>query len=538
MYISKLRVSNFKSFYDKTEIDFEQYKGLWRVSGQIGSGKTTIGEAIIYGLYGTISGKKNSDLISWGQKHGLVELWCMSYNKHLYIKRELNAYGQSPMYVEVDGEPIVFTNKRNAQAQLEQDFLDTPRTTMELLCIISFNNFKSLSTLNTKDTKLFLDQVLGFETLTTYINACKEEQSSLRTTLITAQANAKAISTQIDRMEHYVPPEGDPSSIKSTLSDLKKRQADIENEYKNKLSQPTHDILECRNRLAEVRALGSAKKREIDFIKKGTCPTCGANIDQSQLSLKEAERENLVKQYKEITARISDLEAHISSLTEEMTKYIAEAKNRVKSTENTLIRVTEQMRQTKATKSEISKLKKELAEYEQEQLKIQQDLKDYEQLIQILQVQIRSKILDSFIPSINSKIRELAGMLNLSYVPEYDSTFKCTIHSSGLESISTSSLSTGQLKLVDMVIILAIVGSIISKVQSNIIFLDELFSNLDPRTRTELIGVLRIVLPQNSTVLIVSHQEVDHEMFDGTIKLKLVPGEDKFQKTEINIERN
>ena len=99
-------------------------------------------------------------MISWNRKHGLVEVWCQSKGNNIYIKRELNSYGQSPIYVEVDGEELVFTNKRDAQAQLEQEYYDTSRVTIELLCIISFNNFKSLATLNTGDTKKFLDQVM------------------------------------------------------------------------------------------------------------------------------------------------------------------------------------------------------------------------------------------------------------------------------------------------------------------------------------------------------------------------------------------
>ena len=92
----------------------------------------------------------------------------------MYIKRQINSYGQSPIYVEVDGEELVFSNKRDAQLQLEKEYYDTSKVTMELLCIISFNNFKSLATLNTQDTKKFLDQVLGFYTLTTYADACKQ----------------------------------------------------------------------------------------------------------------------------------------------------------------------------------------------------------------------------------------------------------------------------------------------------------------------------------------------------------------------------
>lgn len=533
MFIQKLRVKRFKSFLDETTIDFEELQGLWWVSGHIGAGKTTIGEAIIYGLYGTITGKANTSLITWGKKHGLVELWCQSKGKNLYIKRELNAYGQSPMSVEVDGEPIVFTNKRNAQMQLEADFLDTPRTTMELLCIISFNNFKSLSTLNTKDTKIFLDQVLGFDALTQYIEVCKEQQSELRTELISVQSTIRAINSQVERMKNYTFIDGDVDETRKLITGLKQEISAREQELREKVQPLQTELADQQRRLIEVKTLGQNKRREIDFIKKGTCPTCGAPIDQSSLEIKEKERDAFKTQYISIDTRIRDLTAQISQENSSAANYITERKNRIKSQENELIRLTEQAKHTKNNDAEIARLEGEVKDHESRADKISSELVEYDRLVQIFQTQIRSQVLDSFIPSLNSKIKELAGMLSLRYVPEFDSMFKCSVRSAAMEAIPTSSLSTGQLKMVDMVIILAVIGSLVSKVSSNVIFLDELFSNLDPSTRAELVSVLRATLPTNSSVLIVSHQSMDDGLFDGHIKMKLVPDDCGTDKTEI-----
>ena len=46
MKIHKIKIEKFKSIYDPLEIDFQQVKGFWQISGPVGSGKTTIGEAI------------------------------------------------------------------------------------------------------------------------------------------------------------------------------------------------------------------------------------------------------------------------------------------------------------------------------------------------------------------------------------------------------------------------------------------------------------------------------------------------------------
>ena len=63
MKLTKIKVSKFKSIYDELEIDFNEVRGFWKIGGSVGAGKTTIGEAILFGLFGTIGGKNNGDLI-------------------------------------------------------------------------------------------------------------------------------------------------------------------------------------------------------------------------------------------------------------------------------------------------------------------------------------------------------------------------------------------------------------------------------------------------------------------------------------------
>ena len=216
MKIQKIRIENFKSFYEPYELDFDKVKGLWKVSGSVGSGKTTIGEAILFGLFGTISGKNIGDLVSWGQKQSTVELWCHSNNRNIYIKRNI-FLGSSNIYVEVDGEELIFTNKRNAQQQLETDYYDVSRVTMELLCIISFNNFKSLATLNKGETKQFLDQVLGFYTLTEYSDACKRLKQENDVELNKINTKISNLTAQIQKLEEL----SNVEIIDGNISDVK-----------------------------------------------------------------------------------------------------------------------------------------------------------------------------------------------------------------------------------------------------------------------------------------------------------------------------
>ena len=72
-----------------------------------------------------------------------------------------------------------------------------------------------------------------------------------------------------------------------------------------------------------------------------------------------------------------------------------------------------------------------------------------------------------------------------------------------------------------MIIILGVLGTIIGNNGINIIFLDELFSNLDAKLRNEMCMVLKENIKPDSTMFIISHTELDEKYFNGDIHMKL-----------------
>jgi DNA repair exonuclease SbcCD ATPase subunit len=541
MQIQKIKIENFKSIYEPLEIDFNDVRGFWKISGSVGAGKTTIGEAIIYGLFGSINGKNNGDLISWGRKHGSVEIWCRSKGRSIYIERELNSYGQSPIYVEVDGEELVFTNKRDAQAQLEQEYYDTSRVTIELLCIISFNNFKSLATLNTSDTKKFLDQVLGFYTLTEYAEECKALRSQNTSSIVTLNQTISNLRSQVEKLEQIANIaiiEGDISTVKAEIKTNQDTYNDEVKSLNNTVSELNKEKLTLTKKQSSVLTLGKSKKKEIDFIEKGTCPTCGAPIDQSQLDEKRKERDVLLEHYNTLTEQIKAIDLQSQTLTKTTSADIlAPLVEKINNAKKLLVQLEEQAKRRSINLSEIETISEQIKQHEYAMVGYQTEDSEWDQLYNILSVQVRAKILQSFIPALNKNILKYVQRLHLPYVVQFDSNFKCNISLCGIEKdIPVSSLSTGQLKTVDMVIILGVLGTVIGSNGINILFLDELFSNLDAGLRNEMCSVLRESLQPDSTIFIISHTDLEDKYFDGDIHMKLeVRGEyEKHSMCSIN----
>lgn len=538
MKINKIKINNFKSIYDEFEIDFDELNGFWKISGPVGSGKTTIGEAIIFGLFGAVNGKNNGDLISWGQKHGLVELWCESKNSNIYIKRELNAYGQSPVYIEVDGEEMIFANKRDAQIKLESEYYDTSKMILELLCIISFNNFKSLASLNTSDTKKFLDQVLGFQILSEYADTCKELKQENLELIQKCKNSINLFQAQIEQFNKLLSEEkieGDMDNIKNILTNLKQKQKELTSINTNKLSDLNNKIIKLKQDLSTIITLGKNKAKEIEFIERGICPTCGAEIDKSHLSEKKEERKVLAKQYKYINDDILSAEGEYKNIQVNYNQETQDLNNEIRKNEVFLIKLEEQAKRSNINIKQINELEAKITDLNSEYSKLSSEDAQWTELYNILSSDVRSKILGSFIPILNDNIQKYSQLLQLPYNIIFDNSFKCNIELFGInDKIPITSLSTGQLKIVDMVIIIGILGTVLGSNGINIIFLDELFSNLDEDLRENMCSILKATISQDKCVFIISHQDINSQLFNGVFDLKLERC-NVAQKTKINI---
>lgn len=541
MQIQKIKISNFKSIYDPLELNFNEMGGFWKISGEVGAGKTTIGEAIIFGLFGSVNKKNNADLISWGERHGLIELWCRSKGRSLYIRREINLHGQSPTYVEVDGEEIVFTNKRDVQQQLENEYYDTTRTMVELLCIISFNNFKSIATMNTKDTKLFLDNILGFQVLTKYADVCKEFKNNNSLIINKIQADIRNINSQIDKIMEITNRdiiEGNIGEVQGLIDEIESKISEHTKIINEKISKTNSLISEKNGELGSIITLGKNKAREIEHIKSGICPLCGAKIEQDRIDIKLQEKEVLTKAYKDKFNEINDLKKSLEKLNSEHNKFIESYRSDLVSKRNLLSQLKEQEKRINIGESEIQNLKNRYEELNLDLDKYNIEDQEWLALFNILSIDIRQQILNSFIPSLNKNILEFTHQLQQPYIIFFDNDFKCKIKMSCMDDrcIPMSSLSTGQLKTVDMIIILGVLKSILKSSNINIMFLDELFSNLDVDLRNKMCAILKSQSNVDSTLFIISHQDIDDSYFDGKINIKL-ENFGNFQKKS-NIEIN
>ena len=529
MVVNSLSVVNFKSI-GELSLDFSSLGGMWEISGPVGSGKTSIGEALMFALFGSVKDKNNDELVKWGQKKMETVVELTSRGKQIRIHRVVSKTSASPIEVTINGEPLVFTNKRDAQSILENEYYDISRMTLELLCVISFNGFKSLSCLNANDSRKFLDQTFALSKVTELAECSKEEGKAIDGAISENSSEQYALEKQKKKFEEWK--DLDANDIraqiarKSELLDCEKSKLDAINEEKERLMKDTRDsVSDLSTRMGTIKSDGMRKKKEIDFLSKGICPTCGAKLDVTNLEQYKREREELLSEYSRLSAELSSIESEISSKKAEISVREKGVKSAISDLQGSIGSLNEQLKQADACDIEIDSITGRLESLKCERASMDAERSQWSELTSCLSGDMRSIILGDYVPHINAAINSFMVSLRQPYSVSIDNSFKCSVRVNTVnEEIPVSSLSAGQSKLLDMVIILGVLKVLLNKVNFNICFCDELLSNMDNELRSKMCMLLKSNLMPSQSMFLICHAPLDSQWLDGTLRCELSNG--------------
>ena len=278
MIIHSIKIQNFKSIYGTQTFNFDNLKGLIKLSGPIGAGKTTIAEAILWGLYGTVKGQNNGQLVAWNTKSCEIEINLTSKNKDIHIIRNIH----EPLIVEINGKTLSASNKRNTQEILEEEIYDVPKLAITKMCVISFNAFNSLAAMNPAETKVFLDEIFGFKLFSDYNNEVIIERKTQQNEKIKLQSIYDENISQIENLKKKQ--NSQTTQLKESLNideieekreflvnqgiSLKNKKTDIKNERDNTNKNYESKIQVYVAKMTEAATLGKQAKNHYNTFKK------------------------------------------------------------------------------------------------------------------------------------------------------------------------------------------------------------------------------------------------------------------------------
>lgn len=540
MIIHNIKITNFKSIYGSQTFNFDNLKGLIKLSGPIGSGKTTIAEAILWGLYGTVKGQNNGQLVSWNTKACEIEMNLTSKNKEVHIIR--NIY--QPLIVEINGKTLLASSKRNTQEILEDEIYDVPKLAVTKMCVISFNAFNSLAAMNPSETKIFLDDIFGFKLFSDYNNeviierkAQQNEQLKLNSiyeeTLKQIEQLREKQAAQTIQLQESVDLSGIQSKRAKLVNQgvtLKNKKEDIKKERDTKNKEFESQIQVFVAKMSEAATLGKQAKNHYNTFKSGICPTCGQKIDQAHIDeyknkmeeyanvyrTNEAEKKKIEeikqKSYNSYLTKMAECDTEMDSLRKQISAIDAELKSYNDSVQliqdnyDELIKEYENKAQT--IKEELDKCDVEIGEWNE--------------MNELFTKTLRYNLLETLIPHINKSIQFFINKMDQSYKVQYDQEFKPHIFVDGWDKeIAYNNLSTGQRKSLDLAIIFGILQNVITSIDFNVFVLDELFSNMDSDARNIMLNLLKETMSEDKTIFVMNHAEMADDFFKFKIRVKL-----------------
>jgi DNA repair exonuclease SbcCD ATPase subunit len=284
--------------------------------------------------------------------------------------------------------------------------------------------------------------------------------------------------------------------------------------------------------------------KKLKIFNENKCPHCLSDLtDDKHVNIKnklEEKRSSFGLKKPEIKKEIDDLQSVIDTLREEQNN-INNNFQKLNAEVSTLnVQILElndstEEDQTESLNSIVSTIENEIKELESKLIK-KEKLNDIviEMDSMLSDDGIKKALMDKIIPVLNAKILKVSKLLDFKFSFEFDNKFDPIISHLGME-ISPESLSSGEKKKMNMIVLLSMLELIKMKhPQINMLFLDEVFVNLDKNNIYKVVQILRdFVTKNNMTVFVISHETLPGEFFDKKIHVKEVNGYSQMNITEI-----
>ena len=168
----------------------------------------------------------------------------------------------------------------------------------------------------------------------------------------------------------------------------------------------------------------------------------------------------------------------------------------------------------KTTSENISNVKDDL-------VSLNDEINDRNILLDIYSIDgVKQQVIDSYLPLLNEEIKNGLLLLNFPYQVVFDSKFNPKLFDLGQE-IPAETLSDGERTRVDVIILCAMFKLLKRRYPStNIMFIDELLSFLDPQNIDHMIHYIKnFAIELKLNVYIVTHVEMENEIFDRNIEV-------------------
>ena len=540
MRIKKIEWRNFSSYGNrKQEIEFEGESCLYQVVGENGAGKSSISQVITFGLYGKLEGKKLKDIPNRINGNAWVRITLDSNGTEVVVERGLEP---NLFKLFLDGVEYDQAGVRSVQDYLSEDILGIPYYVFNNTISLSINDFKSFIKMSSQDKRSIIDKIFGFHVLNQMRDLLKDENRKIKETLENLSGRLSSLESTIEsslnEMESLANQIEEESTTKKeelqrSLETFEGLQVihsqrteefrDIENQVQDEISNTNRLLIESRAKLQELN-------KKIKLYELDQCPTCQTSLDSE---FHHCVKDGLVADHTAVTSQLDSLNSTMTDLKDKEREISTTKREIMDKGRKIEIKISEIKRDIKILNEStgdkqlnslqriVDNLQVERDKMSTESFKNQEKNNWLRTLDEILgEKGVKQMAIKTILPSLNSEILDLLAKMHLDYQVVFDEEFNATIYHMGVE-IPTQTLSTGEMKKVDFVVLIAIMKLMKMKFSSiNLLFLDELFSSVDPDGVHSILRILREVCKElGLNIFVINHAPMPHEIFDWKLEV-------------------
>ena len=514
------------------------------VVGENGSGKSTMLDALCFGLFGKAFRNVNKPQLinSINGKDCVVEIELDCNNKSYKIIR-----GIKPNVFEIYQNGDLLNQDaavRDYQEYLEKFILKMNYKSFTQIVILGSASFVPFMQLSASDRRNIIEDLLDIQIFSTMNSLVKDKLSTNKDATGTKKYDIDLTKQKYDLEKKHI------DELKQNNDDkVKEYESEVLNS--NQTIQALHaeianatvqvelysaDVALQTETESKVKKLGKLEsqiesnlskfQKDISFFQHNDdCPTCRQSIASE---FKEGQIQSLQTKTTQCELGLKDLEAKLLEEQDKLNK-IAETQKTIQklqiniATKNTsivevnkyIVKIQKEVAALRETKGSTQLQETQLQELASQLKQLESDLKElieektyYEAATSLLRdTGIKTKIIKQYLPIINKLVNKYLSSLDFFVNFNLDESFKETIKSRHRDDFSYHNFSEGEKQRIDMALMLTwrAVAKLKNSSNTNLLILDEVFdSSLDTNGTEELMKILHML--EGVNLFVISHK--------------------------------
>jgi len=545
MIVKSISIKNFKSFgNNKQKITFKTNDGeLILLTGGNGSGKSSFQESFDFSIFGIVRGKKQKrvplkSLSNRINKNTEVEIeFINNFNNEILLSKSLEP--NSAKFFE-NGHDDTKKFKKLSATEREK-IIGFNFETYKSFVSMSISDFANFINLTPDEKRKIINRLFNLQELDNYLSIVKDiiknDSNNINKYIILIETNNQTIKNYEKNIKNIklsgiIDKEKEIENLKSELKSKKEPYFKL----KEKNTKIIEELKVIQNKLTDLKNQESVLNLEIlkdkldlkninekiEVYKSGICPICDTVLNNSE---HEHNLENLKNEFE---SNLNEKNKKRDNIILKITQFSNQKDSKIKEKNNDTVKYNSLIYDLKNINIKILKLKekddyvsiteieKNILELKEKNLsyndkisKFKNHILLYEELENIFSTKgIRKSIIKNIITPLNVYLKEILDNLNSLYDVKLDEEFNSIIYERLINEINSETLSVGEAKKINIAIALSYLKLILKVKKLNIIFLDEIFSSMEPSNVELALNVLKTFAKEYKINIIIVDPKV------------------------------